>query len=130
MLCVHVSHQPVLISEYCDKFEMIVVEIKVSNQDIRIIAAYGPQENLDVDERMPFFATLEQEIVSANMSNKSIMVQMDANSKLRSSIVPKDGHNQTANGTTLADIIARNALVVVNSLNQKVKDVSQEEESL
>ena len=55
MLCVHVSHQPVLISEYCDKFEMIVVEIKVSNQDIRIIAAYGPQENLDVDERMPFF---------------------------------------------------------------------------
>ena len=127
MLCVHVSHQPVLISEYCDKFEMIVVEIKVSNQDIRTIAAYGPQENLDVDERMPFFATLEQEIVSANMSNKSIIVQMDANSKLRSSIVPKDGHNQTA---TLADIIARNALVVVNSLNQKVKDVSQEEESL
>ena len=121
MLGVHVSHQPVLISEYSDKFEMIVVEIKVSNQDIRIITAYGPQENLDVAEIMQFFATLEQEIVSANMSNKSIIIQMDASSKLGSNIVSKDVHNQTANGAALAGIIERNALVVVNSLNQKVK---------
>ena len=58
MLGNHVSHQPVLISEYSEKFEMIVVEIKVSNQDIRIIPENGPKENLDVAEIMPFFLQL------------------------------------------------------------------------
>ena len=70
---------------------------------------------------MPFFSTLEEEIVSAQMSNKSLLIQMDANSKLGKEMLPKDVHEQTANGAALAGIIQRNALVVVNGLDNKVK---------
>ena len=33
---------PVLIEEYSDAFELLVVEIKAGNKDIRIISGYGP----------------------------------------------------------------------------------------
>ena len=121
MIGVHVAHQPVLISEYSDTFEMLVVEIKASNKEIRVINGYGPQENVDVKDRMPFFSTLEEEVVSAQMSNKSILIQMDANSKLGKEVLPKDVHEQTANGAALAGIIQRNALIVVNGLENKIE---------
>jgi hypothetical protein len=120
MLGAHVSLKPVLISEYSDNFEMLVVEIKASNKSIRVITGYGPQENVSTEERMPFFATLEQEIVSAKLSNRSIVIQMDANSKMGTEMVPKDTHEQTPNGAALAGVINRNDLIVVNSLNTKV----------
>ena len=122
MLGVHVSLQPVLVSEYCDTFEMIVVEIKAS-KDVRLIVGYGPQENIPVAERMPFFATLEEEIVSAKMAGKSIIIQMDANSKLGKEIIPKDPKAQSPNGKVLEGVINQNGLVVVNSLKQKCSGV-------
>ena len=102
---------------------MLVVEIKASNKEIIIITGYGPQENLNVEERMPFFAKLEEEIVSAKMSNKSIIIQMDANSKLGREFLPQDPHVQTPNGAALAGILKRNGMVVVYSLNTKCSGV-------
>jgi hypothetical protein len=121
MMGVHVSLQAMLFSEYSEKFEMLVVEVKISNKEVRVITAYGPQENVSIEERMPFFATLEEEIVSAYMSNKSIIIQMDANSKLGKEIVPNDCHEQTPNGAALAGVVKRNALIVINGLNKGVK---------
>ena len=120
MLGVHESLQPVLVSEYSDSFEMIVVEIKAS-KDVRVIVGYGPQENIPAGERMTFFATLEEEVVSAKMAGKSIIIQMDANSKLGKEIIPDDPKDQSPNGKVLEGIIKRNALIVVNSLQQKCK---------
>ena len=40
--------KPVLIVEYSDQFELLVVEIRAGNRDIRIISGYGPQENWDI----------------------------------------------------------------------------------
>ena len=37
----HKALQPMLISEYSDEFELIVVEIKIRNKEIRIISGYG-----------------------------------------------------------------------------------------
>ena len=54
MLGIHVSHKPVLISEYSDEFELIVVQVELGAKQARIIAGYGPQENLEADKRMPF----------------------------------------------------------------------------
>ena len=119
MLGVHMDLQPVLISEYDSTFEMLVVQVKVKNKDIRVITGYGPQENLSIKERMPFFTQLEEEIVSANLANKAIIIQMDANSKLGNEIVPGDPKEQSQNGKVLANIIERNALIVVNSLPDK-----------
>ena len=63
---VHTSLSPVLIQEYSGEFELLVVEIKVQNKEIRVISGYGPQENWPEAERTQFFITLESEIDKAN----------------------------------------------------------------
>ena len=35
--------EPVLIEEYSDKFETLVVELKVAGKKVRVINGYGPQ---------------------------------------------------------------------------------------
>ena len=52
---VHMDLKPVVEREHESTFEMLVVQIKVKNKDIRIITGYGPQENLNSRDRMPFF---------------------------------------------------------------------------
>ena len=46
---------PMLISDYNDEFELIIVEIKLHNKQIRVISGYGPQESWCEAERLPFF---------------------------------------------------------------------------
>ena len=70
---------------------------------------------------MPFFAKLEEEIISARLGNKSIVIQMDANSKLGDKIIPNDPKYQSPNGAVLAEIVERNDLIVANGLTQKCK---------
>ena len=59
MLGVHVSLKPVLISEYSDSFELLVVEVMAANKCIRIITGYGPQETWEIDVKMMFFYCLK-----------------------------------------------------------------------
>ena len=123
MLGAHVKLQPVLISEYTETFEMLVVQIRVDGREIRVITGYGPQENQKSDKVMPFFSKVEEVIVSAKLANKSIIIQLDANSKLGKNVIPKDPKDQSPNGAVLADIIDRNALIVANSLETKCSGV-------
>ena len=48
----------------------------------RVISGYGPQECWSDEEKMPFFVSLEEEISKAQSAGKSIMIEIDANSKL------------------------------------------------
>ena len=108
-----------LIEEYNDDFEMIVVEIVVANKEIRLITGNGPQENLSEMERMPFFLALEQEVIRAESAGKSIFIAMDANSKLGPELIPSDPHARTPNGQIIADIMVRHGLTVVNGMEDK-----------
>ena len=123
MLGAHVKLQPVLISEYSETFELLVVQVKVEGREIRLITGYGPQENQTTDKTMPFFSKLEEEIVCAKLANKSVIIQMDANSKLGREVIPNDPKNQSPNGAILSDIIERNGLIVANSITSKCKGV-------
>ena len=116
---VHVGLKPMLIKEYSDDFELIVVEMNVAGKEVRIISGYGPQETWKENERMPFFLALEEEICKAEMLGKSIIIQMDANSKLGPEIVQLDPHGQSINGRILSGIIERHGLCVVNGLKDK-----------
>ena len=64
------------------------------------------------------FSKLEEEVISAKLANKSIIIQIDANSKLGKSVIPKN-----PNGAVLADIPERNALIVATSLSTKCSGV-------
>ena len=55
LIGVHKSLDPVLIEEQSDDFELLPVEVKLGNKDVRVISGYGPQEK-------PFFKALEGEI--------------------------------------------------------------------
>ena len=112
-----------LIKEYSETFELLIVEITVGNKDIRVISGYGPQESWPEEDRMPFFMALEDEIVKAELLGKSVMIEMDANSKLGSDWIADDPHNQTPNGRVLAGILERHNLIVVNSLKDKCSGV-------
>ena len=96
----------------------MVVEVKIGNKEVRIISGYGPQENWPAAARMPFFMALEEEVVKAELANKSIIIELDANSKLGPAIIPGDKHQQSENGRVLAGIIHRHSLVIGNSMKQ------------
>ena len=87
LIAVHKSLDPILIEEYSEDFELLVVEVKMGSKDVWVISGYGPQENWKIEERMPFFRALEKEIVKAKMLDKLIFIQMDANSKLGPDII-------------------------------------------
>ena len=46
------------------------------------MSGYGPQEGWKDEEKMPFFVALEEEISKAHMAGKSIIIELDAISKL------------------------------------------------
>ena len=54
MLGVHVDLQPVLVKEYSDEFELIVVEVITGNTKIRIMTGYGPQESWEEEKQIVF----------------------------------------------------------------------------
>ena len=115
----HKALSPMLIQEYSDDFELIVIEIKIRNREIRVISGYGPQESWSEAERLPFFVALEEEIAKAELLGKSVIIEMDSNSKLGPQYIEADPHSQTPNGRILAGIVDRHNLVVVNGISDK-----------
>ena len=117
MIGAHKGLKPVLITEYNEEFELLVIEIKIANKEIRIMSGYGPQETWPEQQRTPFFLALEEEIVKAELEGKSILIELDANSKLGKDLIPGDLHTQSENGKLLAGIITRHSLVIGNSMD-------------
>ena len=62
LLGVHMDLNPVLVSEYSDDFEMLVVEVKTGNTNVRICTGYGPQESWEDRDRLPFFKHLRKRL--------------------------------------------------------------------
>ena len=102
MIGAHKALNPILIEEYSNDFELLVIEIKIKNKEIRLISGYGPQECWNESERIPFFAALEKEVAKAELLGKSIIIEMDSNSKLGTDWIPADPHPQSPNGRLLA----------------------------
>ena len=93
----HNSLQSILIEEYSKDFELIVIEVNIGENDVRILTGYGPKENWKIEDRMPFFRKLQEEIVKAESNQKAVFIQMDANSKLGPKIIQGDPHAQSEN---------------------------------
>ena len=98
LLGVHVALNPVLISEYSDEIELIVVEISIEQYKIRVITGYGPQEVWNLDVKMKFFLALEEEVAKATIEGRSVILMGDMNSKLGPNYIKKDPKTMTGNG--------------------------------
>ena len=115
----HKSLSPILIEEYSDCFEFLVVEVKMGGRNTRIISGYGPQGNWKFVIKMPFLNALEVEILNAKLHSKAIYKQMDANNKLGPKFIKGDPHKQRETGKNVADIIKGSALIVMNESSKK-----------
>ena len=62
----HKSLDPILIKEYSENFELLVVEVNMGCECIRVFSGYGPQENWRLEDKMPFFLALEEEVKKNN----------------------------------------------------------------
>ena len=97
--------------------DILVVEIEVNGEKIRVCNAYGPQEpqnNNDRERSQSFWHILEKQVVEAKNDNCKIIIQCDANAKLGNNVYPKDPHGQSENGSILEEIVSRNSLSILN----------------
>ena len=123
MLGIHKSLNPVLVEEYSETFELIVTEVKVEGQEIKVMSGYGPQESWKDSDKMPFFVALEEEISKAQMAGKSILIELDANAKLGPAFIDNNPKPMSSNGQISGGIIERHALTVANGIKEKSKGV-------
>ena len=112
LTAVHKSLNPVSIGDDVDE-EVLVVQAELLDKKVRFINAYGPQED-EVEKSKAFFSKLDEEIKSAKVAGSFICIEMDANSKLGSSVIPGDPKCQTKNGKLLLNVIEDNNMIVVN----------------
>ena len=119
MLGIHVGLQPVLIKEYSEDFELLIVQITAADKEVMVITGYGPQEHWQDHERLPFFTAVEEAVASAEYEGKSVLIAMDGNSKLGPHHIPGDPHEISKNGKVLEGIIERHGLCVINGLLEK-----------
>ena len=66
MVGVHMDLEPVLVKEYSDQFELLVIEIKIGDSKIRLMSGYGPQENWKEHERTPFLRHCREKLPGLN----------------------------------------------------------------
>ena len=94
--------------------EILVVQTKIGDLDLRVINAYGPQELESEREKVyQFWQDLEKEVILAK--DCKILIQMDANAKVGHQIIKNDPNPQSSNGGLLLGIIERQNLSILNA---------------
>ena len=114
--------EPVLVSVGDEEVEIMVVEIDIKIMKIRLITAYGPQENAPDETVKNFYSRLEEEIDESENCNCETIIEFDCNAKLGKNIIKNDPKEMSENGKLLWDIVKRRNLVVGNA-SDKCKGV-------
>ena len=68
-----------LIREGDDETEAISVEVVIGKLPIRIITAYGAQENKNKERKLKIWTFIEEELKKADIEGHGVIVQMDGN---------------------------------------------------
>ena len=121
---------PVLISTgENDEAEFITVQVKAGNHDIRIINAYGPQEDDNIVKIYNFWEEIENEIISAKDNNCLILLQLDANAKVGKQEIPGDPNEISNNGKIMLEMVKRQGLIIANKLENCKGVITRERKS-
>ena len=116
-LGVNKMFESTLIREGDDDTEVISVLVVVGNIPIRVIAAYGVQENALKDKKDKFWNFIENEVKEAEQNEEGIIIEMDGNLHA-GGLVENDPNPQNVNGKMFMQFLQRNgSLAVVNSMN-------------
>ena len=88
------------------------IQLRCKDERIRIIIAYGPQENELKKEREQFYDDLNVEIERAKLNEELILIAGDLNAKLGKDMISGDQHETSPNSAFLKKLIDRHELVV------------------
>ena len=109
--------ESILIREGDDIIEAIVVLVMIATIPVRIIAAYGPQENANNEKKEKFWEFMEEETNKADLENQGLIIQMDGNCHVGNEIIKNDPNKQNNNGKLFVEFLDRNpTLIVANKL--------------
>ena len=115
---VHKEIESTLIRDGDDETEVLSVQTLIAGIPVRIIVAYGPQENASIEKKNKFWSFIENEIKETEIKDHGIIFQMDGNLHAGPSLIKGDPNIQNRNGKLFIDFLTRNkSLVVLNSLN-------------
>ena len=92
---------------YYYPIEIIVLQVLVGKQKIKIINGYGPQETENKEKIFTFWEELEKEIINVKEDNCLV--------KLGAEIIMNDPNPMSYNGKLLWEIIQRQQLMCLNS---------------
>ena len=99
-----------------DDTEVMSVLVMVGSIPIRVLVAYGVQENASKEKKRKFWEFIEDEICQASNENQGLLIQMDGNLHAGEKLVMGDPNPQNQNGRIFMEFLQRNPdLVVVNS---------------
>ena len=117
---------PVLINCGSEENEILTIQVKVNENKIRVINAYGPQEDADINKLISFWQDIEAQIISAKTNNCMILLQLDANAKVGTKYIKEDPNQISDNGRIMMDIIERQNLELANSSEKCVGTITRE----
>ena len=107
---------PVVTSSLTQDVEILTVQIEVGHNRIRLINGYAPQNDELAQKRLEFWTALDEEVVAAYREGCMILIQMDANAKVGTKVIPTDPNKEMdSNGHELMSLIDRHQLIMLNS---------------
>ena len=113
---VHNDLNSAWVSEGDDDVELLVVEVESTNFPIRIVNAYGPQENDSIDRKQKFWSRVSQEVEDAMSCDRGFIMEMDGNLHVGNEVIPGDPNSCNQNGKLFKNFLkSYSHLKVVNS---------------
>ena len=112
----HGSYETVMVGQG-DDADFVTVRLKHNREGIRLILAYGPQENDPEINRNLFYQNLSIQIEQAFLSGDSVIMVGDFNAKLGKDVIGGDVHPMSPNGKILFSLCNKYNLFVLNSTN-------------
>ena len=105
---------PTLITEH-EETDILVIQLDMPEIKIRLINAYGPQEQDNPLIILNFWQSLECEICKARDEGCLIIIELDANAKVGEEVIKSDPNPCSNNGKLLLDMISRQNMTIANA---------------
>ena len=99
----------------CEEAEFITVRLRFDDKRIRLVQAYGPQENDSVNKITDVYDNISVQLERANLAGDSVFLVGDFNAKLGTEIIRGEIHQMSNNGVCLNDIMEKYNLTVLNA---------------
>ena len=91
---------------------ILTVKISFAGYDLRVVVAYGPQENEPVEIKDEFFKDIEIEVEASKVNGDYLLLVGDLNSKIE--MKNEKVQAMSNNGKYLAELVKKNNLEVLN----------------